>query len=924
MNSRTKTLQATLPALLVALMLAACGDKPEALLLSAKDYLAKNDKKAAVIQIKNALQANPDLPEARYLLGTTLLDSGDPVGAETELRKALDLKHSRDVVIPQLAKALLAQGQAKKLTDELSKTELGQPHATASFQMALTSAYAMQGKNELSQAALNAALQAEPGNAAALIEQARQKASSGDLDGALALLQDVIAKAPSNHEAWKLKGDIYLRAKNQPVDALAAYRKAVDLSPEYLAGHAALLTMLLAQGQFPEAGKQLEQLKKSAPNHPQTRYFEAQLAYQKKDYVLARDLLQKVLSVAPNDVLAQQLAGIVALQLNAWGPAQTHLSRVLQSAPQLALARRGLIMAYLRSGQPAKALEALLPGLERPVIDPELLTLAGQVYLQNGDVKKAEDYFLQATRHSPQDPAKRTTLALTRLMNGTTDGVFEELNDIAGSDAGTMADMALISAHARRNEFDKALKAVDGLEKKQPGKPLAAQLRAQIQLGKRDVVGGRKSFEQVLEIDPNYFAAVAGLAALDLADKQPERAKKRVEAVLARDPKNTQALLALAEIAASSGAEKTEVAKHLTAAIAASPTDAVPRFLLIDFHLRNQDLKEAMSVAQNAVAALPDNAKLLEALGVVQQASGELNQATTTFNKLVALQPQSPLPHLRLAEVHRIAKNKDAAVQSLQKALEIRPDLLEAQRGLILFNIDARKYQEALVIARRVQKQRPSDGEGLALEGDILVVQKNWMGATTAYREALKQMKSTELAIKLHSVFQVAGKEGEADKLSVSWKSEHPKDARFLFYLADQALKRGDYDTAERSYTAVIQLQANNAIAYNNLAWVTAKLNKEGAMAFAEKANTLAPNQPAFMDTLAMLLSAKGDYAKALAVQTKALALQPKNPTLKLNLVKIYIQSDQKELARKGLDELAKLGSEFSGQAEVAQLLKVL
>ena len=74
---------------LVALLLVACGEKPDALLLSAKDYLAKNDNKAAVIQIKNALQVDPDLPEARFLLGATLLETGDPVGAELELRKAL-------------------------------------------------------------------------------------------------------------------------------------------------------------------------------------------------------------------------------------------------------------------------------------------------------------------------------------------------------------------------------------------------------------------------------------------------------------------------------------------------------------------------------------------------------------------------------------------------------------------------------------------------------------------------------------------------------------------------------------------------------------------------------------------------------------------------------------------------------------------
>ncbi|MDO8346052.1 MAG: hypothetical protein Q7T48_22855, partial [Cellvibrio sp.] len=158
MNSIKSNPRMALGTVLVSILFAACGDKPDAMLISAKDYLAKHDNKAAVIQIKNALQSNPDLPEARYLLGTALLDSGDPVGAETELRKALDLKHPQDSVVPQLARALLAQGHARKLTDELAKVELSQPSPKASLQMSLVSAYAMQGKAELSQAALDAAL----------------------------------------------------------------------------------------------------------------------------------------------------------------------------------------------------------------------------------------------------------------------------------------------------------------------------------------------------------------------------------------------------------------------------------------------------------------------------------------------------------------------------------------------------------------------------------------------------------------------------------------------------------------------------------------------------------------------------------------------------------------------------------------------
>lgn len=921
MSSKKSNAHMTLPALLVALLLVACSEKPEAMIISAKDYLAKNDRKAAVIQIKNALQSDPNLPEARFLLGSTLLDSGDPVGAETELRKALDLKHPRDAVVPPLARAMLAQGQAKKLTEEFAKIDLTQPQAKASLEMSLAAAYAMQGKPDLAQTALNAALLAEPGYTPALLAQARQKAGQGDLDGALAMADEVIAKSPQSHEAWKLKGDLLLYGKNQVNEALAAYRKAVEIKPDFLVGQAAVITVLLQQGNLADAATQMEQLKKFAPNHPQTSYLQAQLAFQKKDFKSARELVQLVLKDAPMNIQGLQLAGAVELQLNSLVQAESYLSKVVQAAPTLALARRLLVVTYLRSGQPEKAMATLLPGLNRQNVDPELLSVAGEVYLQSGDVKTAEEYFAKASQQAPKDGRKRTSLALTHLMTGQADAAFAELQDIAVSDPGTTADLALISAHLRRQEFDEALKAIDGLEKKQPDKPLAANLRARTLLAKGDAAGARKSFEHALTIDPAYFPAVAGLAGLDMADKKPDDAKKRFEAVLAKDPKNGQAWLALAELAARSGAAPDEVAKLIGNAVAANPTDVRPRLLLIDFYLRNKDVKQASLTAQNAVAALPDSPEALDALGRTQQASGEFNQAIATYNKLATMQPLSPQPHLRLAGVHIAEKDKSAAMQSLRKALEIKPDLLEAQRALIVLDLDGKRLEDALATARTVQKQRPKEAVGYVLEGDINASQKNWDNAATAYRVGMKQVISPELAIKLHSVLLAAGKGAEADRFSATRQKDNPKDAAFLSYLGERAIARKDYGSAEKDYAAVVKLQPNNAAAYNNLAWVTSKLNKEGAIAYAEKANTLAPNQPAFMDTMAMLLSDKGDYVKAVELQNRALALQPQNALFKLNLAKIHIKGGKKDLAKKELDDLGKLGDKFPLQAEVAALL---
>lgn len=916
---------AAVAGLAVTLLLVGCGGgSTEAMLTSAKEYLAKNDNKAAIIQIKNAIQKTPDSAEARFLLGSVLLKTGDVAGADVELRKALELKYAPDSVVPEIARSMLAQGQFKKLTDEFAKTELGSPKANAELMTHVSSAYLGLGQSAPAQAALSKALAADPAHVPALIARAWQRAVAKDFDGAYGLVEDITLKNPGNAEAWRLKGDIHLFGRNQPDEALAAYRKAIEAKPDFLLAYTSSLSILLNRNDIAEATKQLEQLAKIAPNSPQTKYLQAQLAYQKRDFAVARDLSQQLVKIAPDNPRVLQLAGAIELQLNSLLQAELFLNKAVTAAPELVLARRMLIMAYLRSGQPSKALAALNQGLAKGIVDPESDSVAGEVYLQNGDVKKAEEYFAKASKAAPKDNRKRTSLALTQMMAGNTNTAFGELQDIAASDTGVTADLALISAHLRRNEFDKALTAIEGLEKKQPDKPLAANLQGRTLLAKKDLAGARKSFERALSIDSNFFPAVTSLASMDLADKKPEDATKRFEALLAKNPKNVQALLSLAELSVRTGGAKDETTKFLTRAIEASPTDTSARLLLVDFQLKAGDSKLAMSTAQNAVAALPDSPELLEALGRVQQASGEQNQALTTFTKLAAMQPLSPGPYMLMAGVHMAAKNKDAAASSLRKALEIKPDMIEAQRGLIRLNLDANKLPEALAIAKTVQKQRPKEAIGFALEGDVNSSQKNWEGAAATYRAGLKESPTAELAIKLHSVLSASGKTAEADKFAANWLKDHADDVAFLFYLGDFGIAKKEYATAEKYYSAVVKLQPTNAAAFNNLAWVSGKLNKPTAMQFAETANKLAPNQPALMDTMAMLLSENNEYSKALEWQSKVVAAQPQNMLFKLNLAKIHINGGKKELARKELDDLAKLGDKFAGQAEVASLIKSL
>lgn len=924
MKHRTATISTAVAAALLSITLAGCnGDNPEKMLNSGKEYLAKNDNKAATIEFKNALQKNPNLGEARLLLGKVLLESGDAAGAEVELRKTFELKHAPDQTIPLLAKAMVANGHGKKAIEEFSKTSVAAGEPSAALKTFLSVAYLTQGNRDAARESLVAALAAQPDYAPALLADARFKASTQDLDAARESLERILAKDPKNHEALLMSG-VLLAFKGQKDEALSTYRKAIDAKPDFLPAHAAVINQLLQSKQIDEAGKQLDILKKLAPKHPQTIFLDAELSFQKSDFKATRNLSQQLLRLAPNNARALQLAGAAEYQLKSYLQAELYLSKALQQETNLPLARRILVASYLRTGQPAKALTVLQPVLELIERDAVMLQLAGEAHLQNGNPKLAAEYFSKASRLNPEDPRNKTSLALAHMALGNVSSAFEELEQIALTDKGTTADLALIAAYMQNKQPEKAAKAIDTLEKKQPGAPLPNALRAQLLLAKKDVAGARRSFEAALSASPTYFPAAASLASLDMADKKPEDARKRFETVLAADPKNTQALLALAELRKASGGNVEEVATLINKAISASPEEVAPRFALINHYLGAKETKKALTAANDAVAVMPNKPEILDALGRVQQASGDLNQALSTYGKLASMQPASPLAHLRIAEINLANKSNDEATKSLRKALEIKPDLLEAQRGLIALAINAKRIDEAITVTRDIQKQRPKEAIGYILEGDTRASQKAWSEAIAAYRNGLKQAELPELAVKAHSALLASGNEGEAKKLADSWLKEHPKDVVFRMYQGDQASAQKDLALAAQHYRSALEQQPNNPLVLNNLAWVSGQLKQPKALEYAEKANQLSPNQPAFMDTLAMILSDKGETGKAIDLLRKALTRAPQASAIQLNLAKVLMAAGKKEEARKELDELAKQGDRFAGQAEVSRLQKEL
>ena len=909
--------------LLTALLLGSCGENTTpSLVAAAKGYIAKGDPAAAVIELKNALQKDPSLAEARFLLGTSLLQTNDVVGAEKELRRALELKYARDDVVPALAEATLSLGEPKRVIDEFGNIELAAPVARARLLTIIGQAQLASGNSDAAGAAFGAALAAAPSYTDALLGQAQLKANGRDLEGALGLVESALATTPKLTEGWQFKGDI-LVAQGQIDEAMAAYRQALSTKPTYLPAHMVIVSLLAGQGRVEEAKTQLAALQKIAPKHPQTHYLEALVAYKQKDFVAAREAIQQHLQAAPDTLQGLSLAATIDFELKSYGEAEANLRKVIGRAPNSAYPRRMLAELYLRTGKPGNARDVLQPVLDRGTNDPRFLAVAGEVFMRNGQVENAARYFERASALRPDNKFLQGPLAIAHIAQGRTELGFRELEQAAASETGTQSDSALIAAYVSKREFEKALDAIATLEKKQPSSPLPHNLRGYVLLAKNDLAGARASFERALELDPAYIPAATNLARLDLAAGKPQDAKKRFEAVLRKDPKSIEAMLGLAELREREGAPASEVLAMYTKAVATDPTQSTPRQVLIAYHLRHNEPKKAVAAGQEAVSALPDRPELLDALGRAQVAAGDTEQALVTFRNLAKVRPSSPISYLRIADVQIATKNIEAALESLRKALALDPNLLQAQQNIVALEVRAGRAPQALIVARDVQKQRPKESAGFILEGDVHASEKAWKEAIAAYRSGVKQVGTPDLAVRLYAVLTERGSP-EAGKFATTWIKDHPKDVFFRRSIAQAAMAKKDYTVATQHYRGLLEVQPDNAVWLNNLAFAAGQQKDPKAFEYAERANKLAPNTPEIMDTLGTLLIERGDVPRGIELLRSAADKAPNEPGIRLNLARGLIKSGQKEAAKEQLDLLAKMGEKFPRQDEVTKLMNTL
>lgn len=898
---------------------------PEQRYERAQSAVAGGDYRRALVELKNALQKDANLHEARALLAEVALWLGDPANAEAELSKLpkasgadpnAELRVRIDIALARFAPAL------EKLSASSGQIE----PARADLYRGL----ALQGlgKTADAQQAFRASVAADPGLIDAQVGLIDTMAAQGDAAGALALATQLTEKHPESALAWYAQGAILARA-SRTAEAEKALLKAKGLAGKQLEATrqvsllSTLIEMQLATRNIEAARGNLEAMNRIAGGSPLSVLMSARISMAANDYAGAASGLRRLVNAAPQFTQARYLLGVALVAQGNLEQASQELNQVVEQAPQNLEARQLLAQVRMRLQDPDGALRVLVPAIQTNADDSRLTSLFEGARVAAGADRQTIDTLEKAVQDAPNSRGLQMQLASAYMQAGVANKAVALLRrGDGGATIDPRREALLIQAIAAAEGPAAARTQVQAMLSKYGAEPAAVGIAAGFYARTGDLDKGRALLNDALAKNPKQPELLFALARVEWSARRADATRAALQRLIDLDPTSTGPQLAMVEVDLAQGNEPAAISR-LEALHKANPKAIEPPLMLARMALAKDDAKRADQFIGAALQASSKRGDVLNAAGLLYLESGRFDQAQAMFKEGAASDAGNPLLWLNLGRAQLGLNQRGPARESLEKALSLQPEWLPAIGALAFLEVQEGNGTAALNRIEALKQAHPNNAALLALEGEIYTVLQKYAEASEAYEAAAAIRPAPELATKIFQV-RSAGKLPNAVEPLERWSREHPDDLSFRQLVADAYIKGGEAQKAIAQYEQIVQRQPKHVGALNNLAWLYQEQHDPRALATARQAHQLAPKVPAIMDTLGWILVESGQSAEGLPLLEQAAAAAKASADIKYHYAAALARTGAKAQAKQQLTQLLAGQATFDNRAAAQRLLTEL
>jgi putative PEP-CTERM system TPR-repeat lipoprotein len=576
--------------------------------------------------------------------------------------------------------------------------------------------------------------------------------------------------------------------------------------------------------------------------------------------------------------------------------------------------------ALLRQEKFAPLLELVEPGGRDPVLESKVRTALGTAAAGLRDQAKAETLLGEAIKLNPSAIGPKIQLA--RLLTGTKQA--DKLIDEAIAANPRSAEALQVKGEMLRSRGDQegAMRLFDEALKVDP-KNISAHLsraNGNIALGKYKAAD--EDIDPILKASPNHFMANY-LRGVELAKQE-----KYAEADRIFDRIST-GFAGFWPAYYVQGATKLKLGQYAQAEAslgkyrAQAPDDMKAAQLIATAALQPQAASRAIEYLKPLVDKMPADAATLAVLGAAYMADHKPDLALQQFQKAAALDPDNPTIKTQVGISEIDAGQSERGLATLEQVFGTEAGAPIAGPTLVLTELRARRLDKAAEVAASLIKRDGKNPIYHTLLGEVRVAQQDYSAAESAFRAALAINPDLTAATRdLAQLCAATGRTDEARNLYNDLLAKEPNEVSALLGLADTYI-------AQQKWTEAIDaINRARAAARNDPApglklvgvyemredWTSAKTvaaelaaqfpgdanildtqgqaqlaagDTNGAISSFKRAYQLAPNSaPILSHYLASLVGAKY-FTEARGVLHEAAARDPRNSSLKADLIRV-------------------------------------
>ncbi|SHG75054.1 XrtA/PEP-CTERM system TPR-repeat protein PrsT [Massilia sp. CF038] len=616
------------------------------LLLAGALQMTQGAHQEAAAHLQRFLQAYPGHPYASKLLVSIRLAANDPQAAWSLLEPLLG-RYPDDLELLSLAgEASLRGGRFDQAAQLFERAASLRPDSAA-FRTGLAVSHLGHGDSERAIGELEHANQlARDKPAATGVLLAMSYLRAGQTDKALQVAQEMEQRA-DNPLVQNLKGGIFL-ARADARAARISFNKALALYPAYLPA----LTNL-------ERLDALEQ--RSADTRP--RYLKA---------------LEKM----PRDSALMEALARLALAQQRVPEALSWIERARAAQPDaLPLALRAAQL-YLQAGQPDKAfllaqqLQSLHPG------NAAVLGMLGQSAVAARRFAQAMEAYARLAALSPGSGRPHVYLASLHIAQKQDAAALAALDKALTIEPGLLeARITLVNLLLHQGKPAQALAVASALKKSQPGASAGDKLEGDVYSAQGRDKEALGAYQLAFSKQPSGAALIQISGALDRLGRAAE-ADALAERWFAQHPADVPTRLHVASRKLVGGNPGAAI-PHLEAVLQVEPANLSALNDLAWCYQRVGN-RQALAIAERAYARAPDSPVVLDTLGWIHLAQGNLARAAPLLKKANALAPHAPEILYHYGMLLAKEGDKRAARSQLQKALASGPGFARRQEAQAL------------------------------------------------------------------------------------------------------------------------------------------------------------------------------------------------------------------------------------------------